>query len=177
MRGNQRVRTIYLATTVLALALAGGFALAAVLTSTTTNQSANYYQGGNTGANGYSSATLSVSTVPAAIAACTSGTKTGASSAGTVTLVLSSTTGGTVCTTGDFAEEFVFSFSATITTQTNAITVTTQVGAGSVETNSESVTLGTGSSSAFTQSVDVFVDYGAVNPPAGGVTVLDTVVQ
>jgi len=177
MRGNQRVRTIYLATTVLALALAGGFALAAVLTSTTTNQSANYYQGGNTGANGYSTATLSVSTVPAAIAACTSGTKTGATSAGSVTLVLSSTSGGTVCTTGDFAEEFVFSFSATITTQTNAITITTQVGAGTVETNSESVTLGTGSSGAFTQTVNVYIDYGAVNPPAGGVTVLDTVVQ
>jgi hypothetical protein len=176
-RGNGRIRTIYLATTVLALALAGGFALAAVLTSTTVNQSANYYEGGNTGANGYSSATLSVSTVPAAIAACTSGTKTGSTSAGTVTLVLSSTSGGTVCTTGDFAEEFAFSFSATITTQTNAVTVTTQVGASAVQTNTESVTLGTGTSGAFTQTIDVYVDYGAVSPPVGGVTILDAVVQ
>ncbi|MCI4328835.1 MAG: hypothetical protein L3K01_01710 [Thermoplasmata archaeon] len=177
MRENQRVRTIYLVTTLVALGLAGGFALAAVLTTTTVNQSANAYQGGNSGANGYTTATLSVSTVPAAISVCTSGTKTGATSAGTVTLVLSSTSGGTVCTTGDFAEEYAFSFSATITTQTNTITITTQVGAGTVATNSEAVTLGTGSSGAFTQTVDVFVDYGSVSPPGGGVTVLDAVIQ
>ncbi len=92
-------------------------------------------------------------------------------------MILSSTTGATSCTAGNFAEEFVVAFSATITTQTNSITITTQVGAGAVQTNTESVTLGTGSSGAFTQTVDVFVDYGAINPPASGVTVLDLVIQ
>ncbi|MCI4365103.1 MAG: hypothetical protein L3K10_03455 [Thermoplasmata archaeon] len=177
MNNKNRVRAIYTSTAIVAIALASGFALAAVLTSTTVNQSANYYQGGNTGANGYGAATLVVATTPAATSVCTSGTLTGASNAGTVTMIVSSTSGGTVCTTGDFAEEYSFAFSATISSQTNSITVTSQVGAGAVQTNTEAVHLGTGVSVAFTQTVDVFVDYGAVNPPATGVAVLDVVVQ
>jgi hypothetical protein len=171
-------RTIYLGTVLTLLGVTAGMAIASsVLSSTTVNQGANFYQGGNNGANGYSTATLAVSTTPAATSVCTTGTKTGATSAGTVTLILSSTTGGTGCTAGNFAEEFSLSFSATIVTQTNTLSVTTQVGAGTVQTNSEAVTLGTGSSSAFTQTVNVYVDYGSVNPPAGGITVLDLVVQ
>ena len=138
---------------------------ASVLVPTTVTQSASFFQGGNGGANGYSTPSLVVASTPAA------------TSAGTVTVILSSTSGGTVCTTGDFAEEFVVAFSATITTQTNSFTITTQVGAGTVQTNTESVDLGTGTSGAFTQTVDVFVDYGAINPPASGVTVLDLVIQ
>ncbi|MCI4372446.1 MAG: hypothetical protein L3K02_02205 [Thermoplasmata archaeon] len=177
MKTKNQVRVIYTTTAIVAIALASGFALAAVLTSTAVNQSANYYQGGNTGANGFSGPTLSITSTPAAVAACTSGVKSGAVTAGTVTLILSSTTGSAVCTTGDFAEEFTLAFSATIVTQTNTITITTQVGAGTVQTNSEGISLGTGSSTAFTQTVEVYIDYGSVSPPAGGVTVLDMVVQ
>jgi hypothetical protein len=177
MNHKNRVRAIYATTAIFAIALASGFTLAAVLTSTTVSQHANYYSGNNVGANGYTGATLQVSSTPTSTTVCTSGTVTGNTNGGTSTLILSSTSGGTTCTAGNFAEEYVLSFSATITTQTNSITITTQVGAGAVQTNTESVTLGTGVSTAFTQTVDVFVDYGSVSPPAGGITVLDLVVQ
>jgi len=177
MRQRNRVRLIYVATAVAVLGMAGGFVMASVLTTTNVNQGASFFQGGNNGANGYSTATLRVSAVPASVTTCTSSTVTGATSAGSVDVILSSTTGGTVCTTGDFAEKFTFNFSATISSQTNTITVTTQVGAGTVQTNSGTVTLGTGSPSAFTQTVDVYVDYGSVSPPSGGITVLDAVIQ
>ncbi len=170
-------RLVYLGTIVAILAMSGGYVAATVLVPVTVTQSASFFQGGNGGANGFSTPSLVVASTPAATSSCTSGTLTGATSAGTVTMILSSTSGGTVCTTGDFAEEFVVAFSATVTTQTSAFTITTQVGAGAVETNTESVTLGTGVSGAFTQTVDVFVDYGAINPPASGVTVLDLVIQ
>ncbi|SRR5579871_412299 len=170
-------RLVYLGTIVAIIAMSGGYVAATVLVPTTVTQSASFFQGGNGGASGYTTPSLVVSSTPAATSTCTSGTLTGATTAGTVTLILSSTSGGTVCTTGDFAEEFVVSFSATIATQTNSFTITTQVGAGTVQTNTESVTLGTGTSGAFTQTVDVFVDYGAINPPASGVTVLDLVIQ
>jgi len=177
MATKDRVRLIYAATAIAVLSMAGGMVLAGVFTSTPVNQNASFYQGGNNGANGYSTPTLMVAVTPAATSTCTSGTLTGATSGGTVTLILSSTTGSTVCTAGNFAEEFSFAFSATIATQTNTISITTQVGASAVQINSEQVTLGTGTSGAFTQTVNVFVDYGAVNPPAAGITVLNAVIQ
>ena len=176
MATRNRVRLIYAATAIALLAMAGGMVLGTVLTTTTVNQNASFYQGGNNGANGFSTPTLTVSTVPSAVTTCSSGT-TGTTNGGTVDLVLSATTGGTTCTGGDFAEEFSFAFSATITTQINSITITTQVGASPVQTNSASVSLGTGTSGAYTQTVDVFVDYGAIVPPSAGITVLNAVVQ
>lgn len=170
-------RVIYTAGIVAMLALTSGFALAAVLGSTSVNQSANFYQEGNSGANGYSGPALKVATIPIGTTVCSSSPVTQIVTGGVVNLILSSTTGGTVCTAGNFAEEFTVAFSATITTQSNAFSVTSQVGAGVVETNSVTLTLGTGISSAFTVTVNVYVDYGAVNPPAGGITVLDLVIQ
>lgn len=171
-------RTIYLGTILTLVGVTAGMAIASsVLSATTVSQGANFYQGGNNGATGYSTATLAVSTTPAATSVCTSGTLNGATSAGTVNVILSSTTGGTTCTAGNFAEEFSLSFSATISHQTNTVSITSQVGAGAVQTNSEAVQLETGTSGAFTQTVNVYIDYGAVNPPAGGITVLDLVVQ
>jgi hypothetical protein len=177
MNHKNRVRAIYTTTAIIAIALASGFTLAAVFSTTTVNQHANYYQGANVGANGYTSAALEVSTTPATTTVCTSGVIDGVTSAGTTVVILSSTTGGTACTAGNFAEEYVLTFSATITTQTNTLTITSQVTAGTVQTNSEQVTLGTGSSGAFTQNVDVYIDYGTVSPPAAGISVLDLVVQ
>ena len=170
-------KLIYAGTLVALVGTVGGMAVASVLTSTMVNQGASFYEGGNSGANGYSSPSLQVAYVPNGVSSCTSGTATGATNAGTTDIVLSSVSGGTVCTAGDFAEEFTLSFSATIDTQTNVFTVTTQVGAGTVEMNGLPVALGTGSTGAFTQTVDVYVDYGSVNPPAAGVTVLDLVIQ
>ncbi|MCI4368044.1 MAG: hypothetical protein L3K09_00555 [Thermoplasmata archaeon] len=177
MEGKTKVRAVYAATIIAVAAMAGGFALAAVLSSTMVNQSANFYEGGNTGANGYGSPALKVAVSPAAVASCTSTTQLVSVSGGTGIVVLSNTTGSAVCKTGDFAEEFTLSFSATVTTQTNTFTVTSLVGGGTVMTNSGTVTVGTGASSAFTATVDIFVDYGAVNPPPGGITTLDLVVQ
>jgi hypothetical protein len=176
MATKNRVRLIYAATAIALLAMAGGMVLATVLTTTTVNQNASFYQGGNNGANGFSTPTLSVASTPTGTTTCSTGT-TGTTNGGTVNLVLSSTTGGTTCTAGNFAEEFSFAFSATITTQINSFTITTQVGAGAVQTNTASVSLGTGTSGAYTQTIDVFVDYGSILPPAGGITVLNAVVQ
>ena len=160
MATKDRVRLIYAATAIAVLSMAGGMVLAAVLTSTPVTQTANFYQGGSSPVPGYSTPTLSVSTTPTSTTTCTSGTIVGSVNGGTSTIILSSTTGGTVCTAGNFAEEFSFAFSETLT---------------STQTNSEPITLGTGS--PFTQTVNVYVDYGAVNPPSGGITVLDVVIQ
>ncbi|HEV2316933.1 MAG TPA: hypothetical protein VGV89_05095 [Thermoplasmata archaeon] len=170
-------KTLYVATVIAMVGSTLGLVGAAVLSSTAVNESANFYQGGNNGANGYSSPALKVATTPAAISTCSTSPVTDSTSAGTATVVVSSTSGSTTCTTGDFAEEFTLSFSATITTQSNVLTATTQIGAGTVQTNSVTLTLGTGTSGTFTATVDVYVDYGAVNPPAGGITTLDLVVQ
>ena len=177
MQQRSKVRVVYLATIASVLGLAGGFALASVLSSTNVTQTAAFYQGGSSGVNGYTSPTLTVSNTPAATTTCTSTTQSVATTGGTASVILSSTTGGTVCTTGDFAELFTFSFSGTVTTQTNSFTITTQIGAGAVQTNTGSVTVGTGVSSSFTATVMLYVDFGAVNPPAGGVTILDVVIQ
>ncbi|MCI4368045.1 MAG: hypothetical protein L3K09_00560 [Thermoplasmata archaeon] len=177
MEKQTKVRAVYVATVTAVLGLTIGFALAAVLSSTNVAQTASFYQGGNSGVTGYTTPSLQVTTTPAATTTCTSSTQTVTSSGGTAQVILSSTTGGTVCTTGDFSEEFVFSFAGTVATQTDTFTITTQVGAGTVQTNTGTVTVGTGTSSSFAATVDVFVDYGAVNPPAGGVSVLDVVIQ
>jgi hypothetical protein len=170
-------RALLLGVAIAMIASTAGFVAAAVLSTTTVTQGASFYQGSNSGANGYGSPSLQVSVVPTAVTTCSTGTTTDSVSGGTATLVLSATTGGTTCTTNDFAEEFTLSFSATVTTQTDTFTVTTQVGAGAVQSNTASLTVGTGTSGAFTATVNVFVDYGAINPPSGGITQLNLVVQ
>jgi outer membrane protein assembly factor BamA len=177
MKEKSRVRMIYVATAVAVLAMAGGYVMAAVLTSTSVTQTANFYQGGNTGVNGYATPTLSPSAVPTGFSGCTTSGVIGSAVGGTTTLLLSATSGATNCTGGNFAEKFTFAFSATIAAQTNTITVMTEVGSGPVQSNSATVTLGTGISSPFTQTVVVYVDYGAVAPPTSGITVLDAIVQ
>ena len=178
MRKGVDRRLVYVATIVSLIGVTGGMAIAAgILSSTNVNQGASFYQGGNNGANGYGAATLQVTTVPVSVASCSTGAVTGVTSGGSVDVYLSSTTGSSTCTGGDFAEEFVLQFSASVATQTNAVTITTQVGAGTVQTNSQQVVLGTGSLGAFTQTVNVYVDYGSIQPPAAGITILDLVVQ
>jgi hypothetical protein len=130
---------MYLVTTLVPLRLAGGFVLA-VLT-TTVNQrerlrrrhhgSERLHDGGAPGLDH-----------PGRDLGMHLGTNTGATSAGTVTLVLSSTAGGTVCTTGDFAEEFPAPFTAIIRTPTNTFTIITKVAGGPTAINQESVARG-----------------------------------
>jgi hypothetical protein len=171
-------RLVYVATIVTLIGVTAGMAIASgILNQTSTYQSANFYEGGNLGANGYGAAGLNVSTVSTGVTTCSNTPVSGLTSAGTVNVYLSSTTGGTVCTAGDFAEEFNVAFSATISTQTNTFTVTTQIGGGTVQTNSQQVVLGTGTSGPFTQTVDIYVDYGTIQPPATGIVMLDLVAQ
>ena len=171
-------KLVYVATIVSLIGVTGGMAIAAgILSSTNVNQGASFYQGGNNGANGYGAASLQVTTVPAAVSTCSTGAVSGSTSGGSVDLLLSATTGSSTCTTGDFAEQFIVSFSATVATQTNTFTITTQVGSGTVQTNSQQVVLGTGVSGAFTQTVNIYIDYGAIQPPSAGITVLDLVIQ
>jgi hypothetical protein len=167
-------RTVYVAAIVAMVASTGGFALASVLSVAPVNQSASFYEGQGTGVNGYSAPTLSVSQVPGGVSVCSSGPVTDAASAHTVVVVVSAYTGANNCSTLNFAEEFSLTFSATIVTQSNNFTITTQVGAGAVQTNSITILLGTGASTAFTATVDLYVDYGAL--PVS-VSVLDLVIH
>lgn len=178
MRTGTNRRLIYVATIVSLIGVTAGMAIAAgILSQTNTYQSANFYEGGNLGANGYGAAGLNVTTVSLGVTTCSNAPVSGLVSAGTVNVYLASTTGGTVCTAGDFAEIFNIAFSASIATQTNSVTITTQIGAGTVQTNSQQVVLGTGTLGAFTQTVNVYVDYGTIQPPATGIVMLDLVVQ
>ncbi|MCI4365104.1 MAG: hypothetical protein L3K10_03460 [Thermoplasmata archaeon] len=151
---------------------------ASVLAPTHVNQATNQYAAGSDGINGYSAATISVTTVPVGVTTCTSGTKTISTIGGSTNLVFSSATGGTSCTAGDYAEEFSIGYSVLlVTTQTNTFGVTTKVGGGLLGTNSEIVVVGTGLPLPFSATVHIFIDYGSTLPPAGGVSVLDLVIQ
>jgi hypothetical protein len=168
------------------LAVAGLLLLVATIPATSAgavpptnpeNQSFRQYAAGSNGANGYSAATIAVTTVPAGTTTCTTGTKSIPLSGGSATLVFSSTTGGTTCAAGDFSEEFTIAFSATIGSQTNTFTVTTSGAGGIPGVNQEVVALGVGSPSLpFVATVQIYVDYGSVAAPAGGVEVLDLLI-
>jgi hypothetical protein len=178
MNQKNRVRAIYATTALFAIALASGFALAAVFTSTTVTQHANFYQGAGGNANGYSNPELLVSTTPASVLTCTAPPVTAATSGATTKITLSFMTGSSACATGNFAEEFNLSFSATISKQYNNLTITSQVGGGTVQTNTAEIILGAGGVPAlFTQTIEVYIDYGAIAPPPTGIDVLDLVVQ
>ena len=169
-------RLIYAATIVAILGVTGGVTMGAFLSSTTVTQNANYYAGASASVPGYSAPTLSISSSPSST--CTSAAA-GPSNSGTTNVVLNAWNGASNCTLGDFAEEFTFSFSATISTQANTVTITTQVGSDPVQSNSATITLGPGGAPAsFTQTVHVFVDYpGSTQLPTGGITTLSLALQ
>jgi hypothetical protein len=170
-------RTFYLAAVVAIVASTSGFALASVLSvPTQVNQGANFYDGGNVGVSGYSSATLDIASTPNGTVACSHGPIANTSTM--VTLVLSSTEGGT-CAAGDWAEMFTLPFLSTdIITQTNTFTIYSQVGGSPVQTNFVNLTVGPGvQSSHFSATVYVYVDYGGPTPPTTGITLLDLIVH
>ncbi|MCI4321573.1 MAG: hypothetical protein L3K18_08300 [Thermoplasmata archaeon] len=146
----------------------------AVLTVLPVSESIREYEVGSDGANGYSAATLAVTTVPGGTTVCTTGTKNIPLTLGSANLVFSSSTGGTTCTAGDYAVELTLSFSATIATQTNAFHVTTASGGGAHGFNSEAVKLGVlGLPLPMVATVHIYVDYGSVSAPTGGIDLLD----
>jgi hypothetical protein len=146
---------------------------AAVLTVIPVSGSHDQYQAGSNGANGYSAATIAVTTVPTGTTVCTSGTKNIPLTGGTATLIFSST-GGTTCTAGDWSEEFTIAFSATIGTQTNTFTVTSAAGGGTPGVTHEAVKIGLiGIPLPTVATVYVYVDFGSASPPTGGVEILD----
>lgn len=177
---NGRVsgRLIYLATLVAIVGVTGGVAMGVtILAPTTVNQTAGMYEGANQAPTGYNTTpTLSIANIPASVSACTVGPVTETTTAATIDVYFSDSTAGTTCTTGDFAELFTVSYSATpATAQTDQFTITTSYGTGpTVGYNSLNITTGTG---AWTQTINVYVDYGSPNMPAGGIDTLTLVIQ
>jgi hypothetical protein len=129
MSGTSKRRVLYIATAVAVLGLSGGFVLAAGLTSTTVTQSAELYSVGTSAVAAFpTTPTVTVTAIPASVAACTASSQTLANSV-TVNLYLPASTGVT-CTTGDFAEEFSFASLATAAAGTYTFTQYTSYGAG-----------------------------------------------
>ncbi|MCI4367927.1 MAG: hypothetical protein L3K08_09250 [Thermoplasmata archaeon] len=175
-----RTRRAAVWATIVSLVVLGSSAssYAIVLTLVPVNQSNGQYEAGNSGVNGYSAASIAVTTVPTAVSVCTTGTKTIPLTGGSTNLVLSSTTGGSSCTAGDFSEEFTVPFAAIIGTQTNTFTVITRVAGGASGVNQETVTLGLiGLPLPMTATVHIYVDYGSSSQPVGGIEVLDLLIH
>ncbi len=167
-------RTLYLAAAVAIVASTSGFALASVLSPPTTiGQQSTVYGGQNSAVPGWGSPTLQPSMTPSAVAACTGPSVTDAVSGSVVNIVVSAFTGATNCTASDYAEEFTMGYTATIATTTDNLTIYSQMGANPVQINYVHLILGTGVSGGFTATVNLYVDYGQVMPPMGGISVLE----
>lgn len=175
MGGMTKRRVLYLATAVAMMGVTGGFVLAAGLTSTNVTQNAALYEVSTSSVSAFpNTPTLAVTATPAAVAACSS-SAAALASGGSADLYLGAST-GVVCTTGDFAEEFTFTTSATAAAGTYTFTQYTTYGAGPTSGSAAGqVTIATTLTSAGT--VNVFVDYGAAAPPASGISSLSLVVQ
>jgi hypothetical protein len=175
MSGTTKRRVLYLATAVAVLGLTGGFVLAAGLTSTTVTQTASLYSVSTSAVAAFpTTPTVSVTAVPASVAACTASAQTLANSV-TVNLYVQAST-GIVCTTGDFAEEFSFTSSATAAAGTYTFTTYTTYGAGPTS-GSGTGTVTVAAVMSIAGSVNVFVDYGTAAPPTNGIASLSLVVQ
>jgi hypothetical protein len=173
--GMNRRRMLYLLTAVAMVGLTSGFVLAAGLTATNVTQTASLYTVSTSAVAAFpNTPTVAVGAVPASVSACSSSAASLANG-GVADLYLPASTGIT-CTTGDFAEEFTLSSSATAAAGTYSFTVYTSYGPGPTSgVANGSVTIATTLSSAGT--VNVYVDYGSSSPPASGVSSLSLVVQ
>ncbi len=178
-QGKMTGRMIYVATIVAMLSVTGGMAMAVgLLQVTPITQHASFYQGQSTAPAGYAAApNLTVSTSPSSTCSGPS-INMGVSGAAQNILVSSAGLSG-VCTTGNFAEEFIVHFSETMSasSQTNTFQVTTQVGSGTPVTDTFTVATGTVTGTPFTQTLNIFIDYGAINAPSAGITILNLVID
>jgi hypothetical protein len=175
MSGTSKRRILFIATVVAMIGMTGGFALAAGLTSTTVSQSAGLYSVSTSAVAAFpTTPSVTVTAIPASVAACTSGTQTLANSV-TVNMYLPASTGIT-CTTGDFAEEFSFTSLITAAAGVYAFTQYTTYGPGPTSGSAMgSVTVA--ATMSIVGIVNVYVDYGTASPPANGITALSLVVQ
>jgi hypothetical protein len=145
------------------------------LTSTTVNQTAALYSVSTSAVAAFPTPpTVTVTAIPASVAACTSGAQTLANSV-TVNLYLAGSTGVT-CTTGDFAEEFTFTSLATAAVGTYSFTQYTTYGSGPTS-GSATGQVTVAATMSISGTVNVFVDYGAAAPPTNGIASLSLVVQ
>ncbi len=173
-------RLIYYATVIAIVGVTGGETIGlAIPAPTSLLQTSGVYSGSNQAPSGFAqSPTLSTSSVPASVAACTVGPLTEVTNGGTLNVTLSDVTGGTTCTGNDFAELFTVTFSATLSAgspQTDRFTVTTSYGTGPT-TGFNSITVTSGSpGSPWTQTINLYVDYGP-SLPTGGIDSLTLVI-
>lgn len=172
-------RSIVLAAVVAIVASTSGFALASVMSPPTpVGQEANFYQGTSTAVPGYTSPALQTGMSPGGCSPAYPGMVTDSTSGGTAVLVLSAWTAAANCSEYDFAEVFTFQYLATTSQHVDNFTIYTSIGANPVQTNFVHLELGpTSGSSLFGASIVVYVDYGAVMPPTGGVTNLELVIS
>ena len=152
-----------------------GFVLAAGLTSTTVNESAQWYSVSTQAVAAFpTQPTVQVATVPNGVSVCASGNQPLGNGA-TINIVLGATNAIT-CTAGDFAEEFTLTSSATAAAGAYPMNTYTSYGTGpTTGTGSTVVTIATALTTAGT--VNLYVDYGSVLPPPGGIASLDLIVQ
>ncbi len=175
MGGMTKRKVLYLATAVAMMGVTGGFVLAAGLTATSVTQNAALYEVSTSSVAAFpNTPTLSVTSTPASVSACTSSAQA-LTSGGSVDLYLGASSSVT-CATGDFAEEFVFTSSATAAAGTYTFTSYTTYGSPATSGSSVAqVTISSALTSAGT--VDIYVDYGSASPPASGVADLSLVVD
>lgn len=165
-------RAVFLAAAVAIIASTSGFALASFLSPpTTVNQTASFYNGADVQVAGFSTPVLAIAQTPNGVAGCSPEQDTNSAvmdvtTGGVATLVLSAYDGGSNCTTGNFAVEFSFDyFLDPTTTHDLNFTIYSQVPGGQpFETNYGHMMLGPATSGSFGATVQVFVDYGQVNP-------------
>ena len=163
MSGMTKRRVLYFATAVAMLGITGGFVLAATLTSTNVTQTAALYSVTSSASAAFpTSPTAAVSFTPASVSVCTS-TAQALTSGGSANLYLPASASVT-CTTGDFAEEFTLTSSATAAAGTYTMTIYTSYGAGPTN-GAASGQISIASALASSGTVNVFVDYGSVTPP------------
>ncbi|HZY69893.1 MAG TPA: hypothetical protein VFF67_02800 [Thermoplasmata archaeon] len=175
MKPNDKKRLIYLATAVAMVSVSAGFVMASDLTATSTTQNASWYQVTSSAPSGFPNApTVSVSSTPGAIAACTSTTQA-LTSGGTANLYIGAKSTIT-CTAGDFAELFVLTSSATAAAGNYVMTVFDSYGAGPT-TGTGTATVNIASALTSSGTVNVYVDFGTAMPPAGGIGELDLIVS
>jgi hypothetical protein len=173
--GMTQRRVLYLLTAVAMVGLTAGFVLAAGLTSTTVTQTASLYSVSTSAVPAFpTSPNISVSATPASVSSCSS-SSVALTNGGSVNLYLGAS-GSVTCTTGDFAEEFTATSTATAAAGSYTFTIYTSYGSGPT-TGSASGTVTIASTLSSAGTVNVYVDYGSSSPPAAGVSALSLVIQ
>ena len=155
--------------------MGAGLVLAAGLTSTTVTQSAGLYSVTTTPVAAFPTpGTVTITAIPAAVAACTAASLTLANSV-VVNLYVPASTGIT-CTTGDFAEEFSFTSAATAAAGIYTFTQYTTYGAGPTS-GSAMASVTVAAVMSIPGTVNIYVDYGTASPPVNGISALSLVLQ